>query len=108
MKMKRRTFYWITSVTALCALSVAVLVAAPGLEYELGDFKRFGAMKVSKPGNYKCRAMFLGIYGGYEWHPGLKRGPGAGFCYGPEGITGKSDHVYFRWGSYEFEISNRN
>jgi len=91
-----------------------LLVASPSVEYDIGDFKKFGAMKVTREVplsdlvNHKCRLMAFGIYAGYEWIPGLKRGKGAGLCYDREGITISDYGVYFRMGSFDCEIFNRN
>lgn len=102
----------------LCGITIIVntifLVASPSVEYDVGDFKKFGAMKVtqdvplSNMVNHKCRVMAFGIYVGYEWIPRLKRGKEAGLCYGREGIRISNDGIYFRKGSFDCEIFNCN
>jgi len=89
-------------------------IGAPYVEYEIGDFKQFGVRKVwrerteMRAATIRWRAKAFGVYAGYEWHPGLKRGPERGICYGVEGITITENCVYFREGAFHCEISIRN
>jgi hypothetical protein len=102
------------SVSLSIIANTLFFVAAPHLEYEVGDFEEFGVRKLwrvrteSTVATYRWRAKAFGIYAGYEWHPGLERGPERGICYGAEGITITDDCVYFREGSFHCEFSKMN
>ncbi len=62
-------------VTASIIANSLFLIGAPCVEYDIGDFKKFGARKVSteipdsKLVNHKCRVMAFGIYAGYHGCP---------------------------------------